>query len=198
MHCGSLPAAEVTLRRQIGRGFRHRSRSATGPMCRQCGLALFRRMTDKTLAFGWWGLPAFFSNFGVVVGNLSARRQLATLPLPVRPSHASAPRERPLQPGPTLFARPGLWLAMFLLAMAGVVVSGLAGAGGTGPTRLAGRCVVFTADGTRLGSVVPCSAKHDAEVVHVSTEGDACPASADGYFARRDGAEVLCIDSPAR
>jgi hypothetical protein len=28
----------------------------------------------------------------------------------------------------------------------------------------------------------------------VSVEGDACPATADGYFERRGHAEVLCVD----
>lgn len=163
-------------------------------MCRQCGLALFRRMTDKTLFAGWWGVTAVFTVLGVLAGNLSARRRLTALAQPVRQADAHAPRERPLQPGPPLLARPGVWLAAFLLAVAGVVISGLAGAVQRDGAPLAGRCVVFTADGTRLGDVVPCSRLHDAEVVDVSAEADACPAAADGYFERRDRNEVLCVD----
>jgi hypothetical protein len=194
MHCGSLPAVEVTLRRQIGRGVRRRLRSVAGPMCRQCGLALFRRMTDRSLTSGWWGVPAVFSNWAVLAGNLSASRRLLPLAAPARPAGAQAPRTQPLQPGPPLLARPGVWLAVFLLAVAGVVTSGVAGAvRRDGDTRLAGRCIVFTADGTRLGDVVPCSRGHDAEVVDVSTEADACPASTDGYFEHRHGGEVLCV-----
>jgi hypothetical protein len=194
MHCGSLPAAEVTLRRQTGRGIRYNRRSVSGPMCRPCGLALFRRMTDKTLFSGWWGVPAVLVIFGVLVGNLSARRSMTALGQPVRRADAHAPRERPLQPGPPLLARPGIWLAAFLLAVGGVVVTGLAGAVQRDGAPLAGRCIVFTADGTRLGNVVPCSRLHDAEVVNVSVEGDACPATADGFFEKRDHAEVLCVD----
>jgi hypothetical protein len=194
MHCGSLPAVEVTLRRQIGRGIRRRQRTASGPMCRRCGLALFRRMTDRSLTSGWWGVPAVFTNLAVLAGNLSARRRLTPLAEPVRPAGADAPRTQPLQPGPPLLARPGVWLAAFLFAVAGVVTSGLAGAVQRDGAPLAGRCVVFTADGTRLGDVVPCSRNHDAEVVDVSAKADACPAATDGYFERRDGSEVLCID----
>jgi hypothetical protein len=88
-----------------------------------------------------------------------------------------------------------VWLAAFLLAVAGVVTSGVAGAVQRHGAPLAGRCVVFTSDGTRLGDLVPCTRLHDAEVVDVSARADACPAATDGYFERRDGSEVLCIDT---
>ena len=33
-----------------------------GPLCRQCGLVAWRRMTVQTLLLGWWGLAALVLN----------------------------------------------------------------------------------------------------------------------------------------
>ena len=32
-----------------------------GPFCRDCGLAVFRDMTAKTLIGGWWGYISFIA-----------------------------------------------------------------------------------------------------------------------------------------
>lgn len=57
---------------------------------------------------GWWGLASFFLNIYAVLRNLASYNRVRALAAP-----AGSPQS--LQPGRTLFARPGLWVFVILL-----------------------------------------------------------------------------------
>lgn len=55
--CHRGPAAAATLHQHRGLvGTQPQHRVLRGPLCRQCGLIAWRRMTLQTVALGWWGL----------------------------------------------------------------------------------------------------------------------------------------------
>ena len=56
--CHRGPAAQATLHQHRGQGLSPRHLVLRGPLCRQCGLVAFRRMTLQTALLGWWGLPS--------------------------------------------------------------------------------------------------------------------------------------------
>lgn len=56
--CHRGPAAAATLHQHRGHGLNPRHLVLRGPLCRQCGLVAFRRMTLRTALLGWWGLPS--------------------------------------------------------------------------------------------------------------------------------------------
>lgn len=126
--CGSAPAVPVDLRGQrsgVLRGLLVGGVSAErGPLCRSCGLAVLRQLTDAALcggqATGRYGdatgrrsvLSAVLSlawlwNLLTVVGNLSFWLRLRRLAVPVRDPWVRSPLGRPLDPGPPLWRRPG-------------------------------------------------------------------------------------------
>ncbi|MBB5911204.1 hypothetical protein BJY24_000071 [Nocardia transvalensis] len=101
VHCGGTPAAPVTIRGHRGRllwmTFLHR----TGPFCRNCGLAVYRRMTLENVWLGWWGPFSMFINAATMLFNVLTYREIARLapPIPGMPG-------QPLDPGKPLFRRP--------------------------------------------------------------------------------------------
>ena len=54
--CHRAPAASATLHQHRGLMGKPRHRVLRGPLCRQCGLIAWRRMTLDTAALGWWGV----------------------------------------------------------------------------------------------------------------------------------------------
>jgi hypothetical protein len=97
-----------------------------GPFCRDCGLAHFREMTAKTLIQGWYGYASFVITPITVLINLIRRSKVANLPQPAPPPHGAAYR-RPLDPGPSLLARPmaviGLAIPFVLLMLLVFVIA---------------------------------------------------------------------------
>src|SRR3954466_12019103 len=53
--CGSVPAVPVRFRGHRGMVVVMQFLRTDGPFCRDCGLAVFRRMTSHTLVQGWYG-----------------------------------------------------------------------------------------------------------------------------------------------
>ena len=51
-----------------------------GPLCRQCGLVAWRRMTGQTLLLGWWGLAALVLTPVTLVLNTVALVKLLRTP----------------------------------------------------------------------------------------------------------------------
>ncbi|WP_370413218.1 hypothetical protein [Streptomyces fradiae] len=87
--CGSLPALRTTLRSHQGLVVIMRTCKNRATLCRDCGFALYREMTARTLYQGWWGLASFFYTPVVLVLNLVQRIRLGRLAPPaggVRPS----------------------------------------------------------------------------------------------------------------
>ena len=108
-----------------------------GPLCRSCGLAVLRELTDvalcggrpsggygtrashrslaaDVLAFGW------LLNLLTVLGNLSFWIRLWRLAPPRRDPAVRTPLAAPLDPGPPLRARRG---AAVVMAVAGIVLA---------------------------------------------------------------------------
>jgi hypothetical protein len=193
--CGSSPAADVTLRQETGKILLRTRRQIGGPMCRSCGLAVFREMTNKTLMTGWWGVISFFTNIATIVRNVGARNRLLALAPPIVPSSAAAgaPAAEPLDPNPPLTRRPGIWVAIGLFLVIGVLVARDASDGTSSTADLAGRCVLLRS-GDELDSFVDCGKRHDGAVVLVTTSDVLCPSSADISFKNKVTGKVLCVD----
>ena len=112
-HCGCVPAAEVTFRQHRGMLVIMQFIHSKGPFCRDCGLAVFRTMTAKTLIQGWWGYASSVITPITVLINAVRRGKVASLPAP-RPPQDGRPYRRPLDPGPALFARPSALIGALL------------------------------------------------------------------------------------
>ena len=192
--CGSAPAADVTIRQETGKIVFRTRRRVEGPLCRSCGLAIFREMTNKTLMTGWWGVVSFFTNIYSIFKNIGARNRLAALPPPTVPAAADgAPAAVPLDPNPPLTRRPGLWVAVGLFVVLGALVVRDASNGSDSTADLESSCVVLTS-GQDLDKFVECSERHDGRVVSVTTSAALCPSTADISFRNRVNSKVLCVD----
>ncbi len=163
---------------------RRKQTIATGPFCRNCGLGMFRKQMNHTLAFGWFGLISFFLNFGAIASNLSGRRKVAALAPPAI-AHPGLP-ERPL------FLRFGVYVALALFGAIGFfIVSDIVTSDAEG---LADKCIAI--DGEQLREV-SCSSTHDGRVVAVleTDSTDVCPQSADDALVLdSDEGHVMCVD----
>lgn len=110
--CGWQPAAEVSLRRQVGMVVTRRVESLDGRLCKGCGQAAYRSMTNRTLLTGWWSFVGFFANFVHLGKNLLAGRKLSKLDSPrTPPADGEGLLPGPLDPGKPLSTRVGPWLA---------------------------------------------------------------------------------------
>ncbi|MEU8620142.1 hypothetical protein [Streptomyces sp. NPDC048623] len=86
--CGAQPALRTTVRAHQGFVLLMRTFKNRQTLCRNCGIALHREMTARTLYQGWWGPASFFYTFVVLVLNLVQRIRLGRLAPPaggVRP-----------------------------------------------------------------------------------------------------------------
>jgi len=192
--CGSSPAANVTIRQETGKIVFRTRRRVEGPMCRSCGLAIFREMTNKTLMTGWWGVISFFTNIYSIFKNIGARNRLAALAPPTVPAAAAGtPAAVPLDPNPPLTRRPGLWVAVGLFVVLGALVVRDASNGSDSTADLESSCVVLTS-GQDLDKFVECSERHDGRVVSVTTSDALCPSTADISFRNKVNSKVLCVD----
>ena len=194
--CGSTPASNGRFRRVQGLVVLMRWSSLEGPFCRDCGLAVFRDMTARTLLQGWWGVLAVFANVFALLGNLAARARFATLDPPERHPEAAAPNARPLDPGKPLTRRPAILMTAVPLALLVAIGIAIAGAAGGGPTKYVGRCIeVTSSDNVRF---VACSGAHDGQVVAQMSADlgpELCPAGSDGYIRRAIEDLLLCVDA---
>ncbi|GAA2131533.1 hypothetical protein [Actinomadura napierensis] len=103
--CGCVPAAETTFRGHRGMILMMSFLHTKGPFCRDCGLAVFRDMTAKTLIGGWWGYISFIATPVTVLINLTRHGKVASLAPPMPPPDGS-PHRHPADPGPPLMSRP--------------------------------------------------------------------------------------------
>ncbi|MFI2189069.1 hypothetical protein [Streptomyces sioyaensis] len=110
--CGAMPAADVTVRGHQGILIMFRFLSLKGPFCRNCGTAVLREMTGKTLWQGWWSPFSLvaFTPF-TLISNLTVRAKLNKLPPPV----PGQPGQQ-LDPGVPLRRRPAALGALIPLA----------------------------------------------------------------------------------
>ncbi len=199
--CGSAPAAQGRFRRVQGLVVLMRWASVEGPFCRDCGLALFRHMTAKTLLQGWWGLLSVFASVVAVLDNLMVRRRFARLATPARHPDAPAPNARPLRPGRPLTRRPASLTAAVPILLVVAVLMVVVGSRGGDRDDNVGRCVRVAASGAGgAGEVlfVDCSGSHDGRIVGEMYDAGGpttCPSSTDTTVRRPDDKLLLCIDA---
>lgn len=123
--CGAQPTAPGTVRGHQGLVLMMRFLSTHGPFCRDCGTAVVRDMSAKTLWQGWWGPASLFITPLTVLVNLVPRSAFRKLAPPVggfRP---------PLDPGKPLWQRPAALviaapMVLVALAIVALVVIGAA------------------------------------------------------------------------
>lgn len=186
--CGSAPAARGRFRAHQGMIVLMRFRHLDGPFCRDCGVAVFREMTGKTLLQGWWGLASFFITMWIVAKNAILRRRFASLAVPLRDPAVQAPNARPFDPGKPLLRRAA---ALGLLVPLVVVGIAIASVNGDRPAAQVGKCVRISSDQAEL---VDCAQKHDGRVISIADNLDLCPKEADGALQRDDDdGKVLCV-----
>lgn len=116
--CGSVPAVPLTIYEHNGYVLLMTFKNLKGPFCRNCGLAVWRRMTDATLMRGWLGMFSFFIAPVTALVNLVNLHKLTSLPPPqpgtgVRPS---------ADPGGGMFRRPGVYVYAAVIAVVVLVV----------------------------------------------------------------------------
>ncbi|MEV4922072.1 hypothetical protein [Streptomyces roseoverticillatus] len=81
--CGGFPAVQATVRQHQGLLIRMTFMHLKGPFCRNCGLAVEREMTGKTLWQGWWSPMSLvlFTPF-TLIWNMTVKSKLQKLPPP--------------------------------------------------------------------------------------------------------------------
>lgn len=104
--CGSMPAVPMTIYEHNGYIVLMSFKNLKGPFCRDCGLHVWRRMTNATLLRGWLGFLSFFIAPVTALINLVNLGKLTSLPAP-DPGSSVRP---PADPGPGLFRRPGVYV----------------------------------------------------------------------------------------
>jgi len=90
------------------------------PLCRTCGISLFRTVQVATLWQGWWSVTSFFFlAWFTLISNLVARRKLLRLPEPVQPSRQT-PQVRPVHHHPLAYIAilPIAWAINLVLEIA--------------------------------------------------------------------------------
>jgi hypothetical protein len=195
--CGSAPAADVSFRQHIGMVVLMSARTQPGPFCRQCGIATFRDLQNRTLLTGWWGvLSLLVLGWVTAVRNLWALRRVRRLGPPVRDPSVISPLAEPLPPGRPLWLRPGPLVPLVLVAVAAtLVVHAVTAPQAVDPASdsLPGSCV--TIEGGRLDSLVDCSGPHDGVIVERvpgALDGDPCTTGDPFPFVLEN--VVLCVD----
>ncbi|MFI6341091.1 hypothetical protein [Streptomyces sp. NPDC050535] len=110
--CLAQPVAVKEIRSHTGLVFWGRTRTIAEPLCRQCGIALVRTMTTRTLWQGWWGvLSLLFHTPAALAQNSAAYRQFRDLPASLPP-----PGRRSLALGKPVLRRPQAYVALLPLA----------------------------------------------------------------------------------
>ncbi|HKW58662.1 MAG TPA: hypothetical protein VJR46_02785 [Candidatus Dormibacteraeota bacterium] len=104
--CGSTPAVPLTVYEHNGYVVMMTFKNVKGPFCRNCGLYVWRRMTDQTLLRGWLGVFSFFIAPLTALVNLVNLPKLSSLTAP-EPGSGVHP---PADPGASLFRRPGVYV----------------------------------------------------------------------------------------
>ena len=124
--CGGFPAADVTFHGHRGMIIVMQFLKTRGPFCRNCGTAVMRDMSGRTMVRGWWGYSSWlFSSIALIRNSIGFNRIKAL------PEAAPAPGAQQLDPGLPLFKRPqalGLMVpAALVLLILVLLVAGAAG-----------------------------------------------------------------------
>lgn len=182
------PAAPLMIMKQTGMVFVRRSSTVSANLCQSCGTALFRQVQAHNLAFGWWGLISFVTNFFTLIGNLSRSRKHRMIGL-----SAELPLRAPLNPGRPVWQRPQMIVPLTLVAA--FVAAGISSAGRESvPALRAGQCIDVPSNGTfRDVKLIPCADPHDAEVAGVLSYTDSPAATDTGEACAELAAEHVLL-----
>jgi hypothetical protein len=113
----------VTFRQHVGKVFLMQARSQEGPFCRDCGVATFRDLQNRTLMTGWWGvLSLLVFSWTIPLYNLRSLLQVRRLGPPVRDPAVISPLPAPRDPGAPLWLRPGPLVALAVIAVVAMLV----------------------------------------------------------------------------
>lgn len=160
--CHRSPAAPLKLVQQTGLVFTRRSATMNANLCQSCGRALFRQTQAHNLAFGWWGIVSFFSNFLTLGGNFTRSLKHRAIGPP-----AGLPLAAGLDPGRPVWLRVQTIVPVALTALAvfGIISSmSHERVGALHP----GQCIDVPPSGSFADvALVPCDQPHDAEVAGV-------------------------------
>lgn len=188
--CEATPAIPVRLLSHQGMIVLYRQITYRGIFCRDCGLSLFRRVMNRTLLVGWWGIISFFLNSYAILVDLVAWTKLRALAEPVRMSG-----KPPLDPGRPVFLRPGLWVtaaAIAILAAYGGAVSARNDINtfSTADRQLIGTCVENV--GSTDVRAASCAGAHSGKIVSLSHDKQGC--ASDQVSIALDGGAYACSD----
>ncbi|MBV1852359.1 hypothetical protein [Catellatospora tritici] len=194
-NCGCSPAAPMTFRGHRGMIIVMQFLKNKGVYCRDCGLAVFRTMTSRTLVQGWWGWASFIITPFILLYNLFGRLKLNKLatPVPAPEGWAGAP----WSPGRPVYQRPTIVGALVPLAVVGVFVYAAATGGDSSKV---GQCIRATTGDSVL--FVDCDTANDGVVTKVVDDEDQCPSDSIGtveefHESRYGGSKItddyLCI-----
>jgi hypothetical protein len=90
--CHRGPTATMSLFEHHGYGLPLRHLVLRGPLCRQCGLVAWRRMTVQTLLLGWWGLASIvLTPVTLVLNSIALVKLLRTPAAPAVPCAPAVP-----------------------------------------------------------------------------------------------------------
>lgn len=123
--CGSVPAIKTNLPSVTGLVIAYQFNWFKGWFCRDCGVAIYREQTAKTLVRGWWSLTGLIAVPVILLVNLFRWVKLSRMAAPRPSPGVVAPNARPLPPGRPLLQRPVM--LMLLLAVPAVVLLGVCG-----------------------------------------------------------------------
>ncbi len=160
-------------------------------------------MTDRTLFTGWWSPVSFFVNWFTIARNIREYRKIHRLEPPSeRDPSIDAIAKVPLDPGPRLFQRVGVYFAVGVFVVMLQFGARVADAGVPFRMKLdfptlfdsaKGSCVEVSSDGSRIVAQSQCNGPRDSMVTDVVTDVAQCPAGTDYMIARTSGDGVLCI-----
>ncbi|MFI5702584.1 hypothetical protein ACIA78_21370 [Streptomyces xanthochromogenes] len=119
--CNAVPVAGTSIRAHQGFLLFMTFRSVSGPLCRDCGLALVREMTTRTLWQGWWGpLSLIVGAPFALLSNLNAFLKFRKLAQPTGRLGPHVPEGR------SVLRRPAAYVALIPLCWAIWFIHGMA------------------------------------------------------------------------
>jgi hypothetical protein len=187
MLCGNEPAREFQFQYQHAAIFRGTRYGIGGSLCNECALSLGRSAQNRTLAAGWWGITAFFTNWPLVWRNSMQLHRAYAMDMGERlDTDVVTPMPFPLPRGRSVFGRAGFWIAAVLVVIVASVAVGASrnqqpttATNGTTVQWAIGNCV----DGTIGGSVRPvdCGSPHVGRIVAAELSSQQCPVGTEGF-----------------
>jgi hypothetical protein len=188
--CGGTPSKKVSFVQFIGMFVAFQQSRYSHEVCQSCGLALGRKVQNRTLLTGWWGFVSFFANLYAILHNGIRLLQLGRLAAPTEGNPSAR-----LDPGRSAFLRVGaiVPLAIVLVATGAILISMLRGQQVNGLVE--GDCVSISTLGPSE-KPVPCDGPHDGRIIAVTDTLEECPSRTDEAFAEESGkSAVLCVDT---